>query len=117
MSDAADHWFAVRCLFDVGWPPEAVGRTYEERITLWRAPTAEAAIGLAEAEAREHAAVITESPSSYLGLAQSYGFDGPPGDGVEVFSLTRDSDLPAKEYLDRFFDTGAEYQTPLSQES
>jgi hypothetical protein len=32
------------------------------------------------------------------------------GSGVEVFSLIRDSDLPPKEYLDQFFDTGTEHQ-------
>ena len=30
--------------------------------------------------------------------------------GVEVFSLIRDSPLAPREYVDRFFDTGAEHQ-------
>jgi len=31
-----------------------------------------------------------------------------PEQGMEVFSLMRDSDLPPREYLDSFFDTGSE---------
>ena len=37
----------------------------------------------------------------------------PLGDGAEVFSLMRDSDLTPHEYLDHFFDTGDERQGPL----
>jgi hypothetical protein len=105
-----DYWFAVRCVFAVGWPPEAVGETYEERITLWRAPSAEEAIARAEAEAVEYAAVIEDGPSTYTGLAQCYRLVDEPGDGVEVFSLMRNSTLEPAAYLDRFFDTGSERQ-------
>jgi hypothetical protein len=34
--------------------------------------------------------------------------DGEPGKGAEVFSLMRESGLPADEYVGRFFATGAE---------
>ncbi len=108
-----EQWFGVRCVFAVGWPPDAVGRTYEERITVWRARTAAEAVERAEAEAEEYAAAIEESPSPYLRLAQSYRLEGPPGDGAEVFSLMRTSDLAPSDYLDRFFDTGDEHQGPL----
>jgi hypothetical protein len=49
-----------------------------------------------------------------LGLAQAFHlFVGADlDDGAEVFSLMRTSDLPADEYVDRFFDTGDERQTP-----
>lgn len=106
-------WFGVRCVFAVGWPPDAVGRTYEERVTVWRARTAAEAVERAEAEARGYAAMIDGSPSPYLGLAQSYRMEGPPGEGAEVFSLMRTSDLAPDDYLDRFFDTGDERQSPL----
>lgn len=111
-------WFAVRCVFTVGWPPEAKGKTYEERITLWRATSAEDAIDRAEAEAEEYAATIEESPCEYLGLAQAYQLDDEPGDGAEVFSLMRDSALSPDAYTTRFFATGAEragtYHAPPS---
>lgn len=57
-------WFSVRCIFrsDAGTPP-----WYEERITLWRAASFDAAIALAEAEAAEYADQVG---IVYLGLAR-----------------------------------------------
>lgn len=110
MADIEASWYGVRCIFAVGWPPEARGKTYEERITLWRAASAEEAIERAEAEAEEYAATIEESPSEYLGLAQAYRLDDEPGDGAEIFSLMRESSLAPGKYLDKFFATGAERQ-------
>ena len=102
-------WFAVRCVFASGWASRKVGRPlYEERITLWRAPNVEDAVSLAETDAAAYAAAIDDAPDTYLGLAQAYRLDGPPGEGSEVFSLLRASNLPPEDYLDTFFDTGAE---------
>jgi hypothetical protein len=113
MSDEEDGpgWFSVRCFFTVGWPEEAIGKTYEERITLWRARSIDHAIELAEAEAREYAAIIDDSPSEYLEHAQAYRLDDEPWHGGEIFSLMRDSELAPQDYIERFFDTGAERQT------
>ena len=61
-------------------------------------------------EAREYAATIPEAPDTYLGLAQAYRLVDEPGHGAEVFSLIRRSDLPGDDYLNAFFDTGAEYE-------
>jgi len=44
----------------------------------------------------------------YLGLAQAYHLFDKPTNNSEIFSLMRDSDYPASEYLDNFFDTGFE---------
>jgi len=49
-------WFGVRCLFQHSDPGAATGVLYEERVTLWRAPSAEEAIARAEAEAASYAA-------------------------------------------------------------
>jgi hypothetical protein len=102
-------WYSVRCLFqhrtDSGDPAP-----YEERILLWEAPTAEAAIALAEDEAAEYA---DDVDADYLGLAQSFflGSDiSAVGSGTEVYSLIRASDRSPDDYLDTFFDTGTEYQ-------
>jgi hypothetical protein len=89
---------------------EDTERTYEERVTLWRAPSHDGAIERAEAEARDYAAVL--APAEYLGLAQSYRLSDAPADGVEVFSLLRDSELTPSDYLNAFFDTGSERQQP-----
>jgi hypothetical protein len=45
--------------------------------------------------------------------SQCYGFDadsleGIDVDGIEVFSLIRESDLEADDYLTKYFDTGKE---------
>lgn len=104
-------WYAVRCIFESNWPRPEPGESqvYEERITLWRADSADQAIELAESEAADYADAITETPSRYLGLAQSFALFDPPGQGAEVFSLMRSSELGADEYLDTFFSTGAEH--------
>jgi hypothetical protein len=94
-------WFAVRHVI-------RSGRNFEERITLWRAASFDEAIALAEAEAVEYAADIGGHEA--LGLWQAYELPEPPGHGVEVFSLIRASNLEPKEYLDRYFDTGDEFQ-------
>lgn len=104
-------WFAVRCVFATGWlPRDEATPIYEERITLWRASSAEEAIERAEIEALEYAGGIDESPDTYLGLAQSYRLVDPPGDGAEVFSLMRESSLAPDDYLGAFFSTGTERQ-------
>ena len=96
-------WYAVRCVFR-----DPAISSYEERITLWRAEGHDEAIAKAEEEARDYAGMLD---MSYLGLAQSYELADVPGEeGAEVFSLFRDSELPPKQYLDAFFDTGRERQ-------
>ncbi|MER7128363.1 hypothetical protein [Streptosporangium saharense] len=101
-------WYAVRCLFrGSAW------NTYEERITLWHADSAEAAILLAEQEAAEYA---DDLGFEYLNFAQSFKiFDAVIEQGTEVFSLFRDSDLESDAYLTAFFDTGSEREQKLDQ--
>jgi hypothetical protein len=103
-------WYAVRCVFRCGWPPKFAGRAFEERITLWRADPFDHAIERAEAEAREYASSISDSPDTYLSFAQAYRLSDAPGDGAEVFSLVRVSKRKPEAYIDRFFDTGKERQ-------
>jgi hypothetical protein len=114
-------WFAVRCVFRSGWPEpspdDPPGHDYEERITLWRASSAEEAIAKAEAEAQDYASTIEEAPSEFLGLSQSYELFDNPEDGAEVFSLIRRSVLNPEDYLTAFFDTGDERQADTSDGS
>jgi hypothetical protein len=100
-------WFGVRSLFEHG-PADAGVASYEERITVWRARSFDEAIELAEAEAAGYAAGLEGVTD--LGLVQAYALPEPPGQGAEVFSLVRDSGLAADDYVDQFFDTGAERQ-------
>ena len=98
-------WFGVRCIFEVA---EGTPKSYEERITVWRADSDDHAIEMAEEEAAEYASAID---ATYLGIAQSYWIVGNEvSQGTEVFSLIRDSDLDPATYVDTFFDTGTEYQ-------
>lgn len=102
-------WYSVRCIFRLNDDSEGES-PYEERITLWLADDFDTAIELAEAEALDY---IEDTDFAYLGLAQCFSL----GDdihqlrpGTEVYSLVRKSDLQPEQYLDTFFDTGAEYQ-------
>jgi hypothetical protein len=105
--DESTSWYGVRCLFQHR-PVDAEATSYEERITIWRAGSFDEAIELAEAEATEYAAAREDVTD--LGLVQAYGLSELPGQGAEVFSLIRDSALAPDDYLDQFFDTGAERQ-------
>ncbi|MFJ1704447.1 hypothetical protein [Kitasatospora sp. NPDC088346] len=96
-------WYGVRCVFRWDSRPQA----YEERITLWYADSIDRAIELAEAEAGEYAA---GGGFEYLAIAQAYRMFDRPGSGAEVFSLLRESPLEPDDYLDSYFDTGAERQ-------
>jgi hypothetical protein len=99
-------WYAVRSLFQI---PGAAGSGYEERITLWQAGSSEEALDRATAEAVEYADFA--GATHLTDFAQTYALaDAPPRDGAEVFSLVRDSALPPKAYVDRFFATGQERQ-------
>jgi hypothetical protein len=112
---ADKQWFAVRTIVanneNQPWGPRDLqpGEVdYEERITIWRADGAEAAIVLAEDECQRY---VEDLGGEVLGLCQSYALAMKPGHGVEVFSLIRRSQLLPDEYLDHHFDTGTEHQS------
>lgn len=108
--------YSVRCIFR--WAPRAdqtKRHLYEERITVWAADTLDEAIELAEAEAAEYASEGEE----FLRLSQGFWMFEDlvlPRQGIEVFSLLRESDLEPREYLDAFFDTGLERQAEYEGE-
>ena len=56
----------------------------------------------------------TRRPFRYLSLAQAYRMSewDEPGEGIEVFSMLRESNKKPKDYLTRFFDTGNENNGP-----
>jgi hypothetical protein len=103
---AERQWYGVRCVFLLGTTDDV--NAYEERITIWRTETDDAAVELAEADATEYGKTMN---AEYTGLAQSFWLSGSPGSGNEVFSLIRESDLEPDEYLDTYFDTGRERQS------
>ncbi|MFG2816009.1 hypothetical protein [Streptomyces sp. NPDC048410] len=95
------NWYGVRCVFR--HRPLGV---YEERVTLWTAHSLDEAIGRAETEAREYCDML--EGVEYANFAEAFRIGDVPGEGVEVFSLMRESELPPGEYVQRFFATGAE---------
>src|ERR1041385_2201366 len=103
--------FSVRSI--LRWSPridQKKKHLYEERITLWKARTLNHAIDLAEREANHYAG----KNAKRLGLLQGFWmFDECrlQKQGVEVFSLLRESDLPPKTYLRNFFSTGDERES------
>ncbi|RDI97150.1 hypothetical protein DVT68_17410 [Dyella solisilvae] len=98
--------FSVRSIFLWGQrDDQRLEYLYEERITLWRAETIDAAIEMAEIDARSY----IEGSGEYLGFSQAFAlFEPVASSGAEVFSLLRESDLPPRDYLNSFFDTGHE---------
>ncbi|NNG38372.1 hypothetical protein HJ588_03660 [Flexivirga sp. ID2601S] len=115
MDDPA-RWFAVRTVIRMSQtgPPTTAplgpgGSDFEERITLWQAADAATAIARAEADAVGYARIVD---GEYVGFSQSYELADAAGDGAEVFSLIRRSELSTDGYLDRHFDTGREFQEP-----
>jgi hypothetical protein len=107
---AGPNWYAVRCLFRFGYGPEETEAGYEERITLWRAASFDEAIARAEAEAQSYAAGLDDDPGAITDLVQAYHLFDEPGDGAEIFSLIRMSDLDTNAYINTFFDSGTERQ-------
>jgi hypothetical protein len=96
-------WYSVRCVFQATDRP-----AYEERTTLWQTDSIDAAIRMAEEEAADYE---QGSGFRYVGLAQAYDLKAESvANGSEVFSLIRSSTLQPSDYIDRFFDTGAEMQ-------
>lgn len=104
-----DDWYCVRTVLQFS---RRRGSTYEERLTLWMAPSFDTAVEEAESEAREYADSMPGCV--FIGLAQAYRLSENPGHGVEVFSLMRDSALGPDAYLTTFFDTGTERQAGIS---
>ena len=93
-------WFSVRCLLqhDGG---------FEERMTLWRALSFEAARAEAEDESQLYGHLVG---ARHVGVVGSFCLaEDSPGQGSELFSLRRDSPLSAEDYLSRFLLTGAEH--------
>lgn len=99
--------YSVRCIFR--WesrPDQKAKHLYEERITLWQAKNLDHAIELAEQDAELYASENME----FLGYSQAYAlFEPVSGNGIEVFSLLRESNLEPEEYIDTHFDTGTEH--------
>jgi hypothetical protein len=101
--------FAVRCIFRWESRPEQRRKyLYEERITLWKASDIDEAIEKAEKEATEYA---RDGGHQFLDYSQAFWlYSEVDADGIEVFSLLRESDFENEKYIDAFFDTEMEHE-------
>lgn len=98
-------WYSARCVFR---HRASASSSYEERVILLHANSFDEALRQAEAEARAYAASL--EGVEYLEYLDLYRlFENSVGDGTEVFSLIRDSEMEPAEYISRFFDTGSEH--------
>jgi hypothetical protein len=98
-------WYAVRCVFQLVFSTGQRG--YEERITLWRADSFDAALAQAEQEGHRYVE-DNDHIEEFTGLGQAYHLFADPDSGAEVFSLIRRSELDTDAYVAHFFDTGQE---------
>lgn len=105
MSD--EPWYSAMCIFLHTGIKSSHGQVYEERAILVRAESFDEALSRAEVMAEEYAKDV--EGCSYTGFVNVFHlFDENVGDGAEIYSLMRTSDLSTDEYLDRFYDTGTE---------
>lgn len=95
-------WYGAKSLFyDSG------SRVYEERIILLKAESYDDALDRAKREAEGYAQSLEDV--QYAGYTDVFNlFDVGVTEGVEVYSLMRQSDLGTAEYIEKFIDTGSE---------
>lgn len=107
-------WYGARCVFRFdGMSDDDPTPAFEERVTLHRAESFEEA---AEAAIRAAQAYEAEPGPVFVGTVDVYRLAEEPGDGAEVFSLLRQNEASASEYVCRFVRTGSEvesYRTEL----
>lgn len=107
-------WYCVKCLFHhPGRKADGEDFLYEERITLWKTSSFEEAHRLAEEEARQYAAdagcVFVSSTDSF------HLFEEEVGNGAEVFSIMRGSNLQPRVYKATFCLTNRDRAKPLKK--
>jgi hypothetical protein len=95
-------WYGVRLVYRVTF---ASRHAYEERVLIVRAEDFDSAIARAEQISRDD---YEDESIIYTKYAIAFHIFDENGDGIEVFSLIRESDLDVDDYLNRFHDTGKE---------
>ncbi|MDQ3686622.1 MAG: DUF4288 domain-containing protein [Acidobacteriota bacterium] len=95
-------WYAAKCIFLHAETSGGHKQMYEERIILLRARSFDEAIDRTEKEAEEYCNDL--DGSKYVGYVDVFHLtEGKVGDGAEIFSSMRRSDLQPKEYLNQFY--------------
>ena len=100
-------WYGAKCVFLHTQIDSCPGAVYEERVILVKANAVDEAIERAESLAKEYANDL--EGCSYTGFVDVFHiYDENIGDGSEVYSLMRTSDVAQNDYLNQFYDTGRE---------
>lgn len=107
VTDDSEPWYSAKMIF--GTYDRVSGRrmTYEERIVLFRANSFEHAIELAEEEAQRYCEGLNDGKwqTRFEGFIDVFHlFDSNVGHGTEIYSNMRESELDAKEFIDRYYD-------------
>jgi len=102
-------WYGAKCVFrHDDLQREEGSYVYEERVVLIRADSFDEAIAKAEQEAHTYA---EEFDGIYLDFCGVYHLaDNEVGDGCEVYSLMRTSDLEVDDFITRYFDDGTQHE-------
>jgi hypothetical protein len=99
-------WYGVRLVYR---HVHANGHAFEERVLIVRAEDFDSAIARAERISRDDYENESTIYTNYAMAFHIFDENGDAlGDGVDVFSLIRNSELPVDDYLNRFHDTGNE---------
>ena len=106
-------WYAAKSVYRHHSVSDGSGQgTFEERVVLLRASNVEDAIARAETEAMAYCGA--DGGITYLNFVDVFHLiDDIVGDGTEIYSLVRESDLSDDGYLERFYDSGSERSRPV----
>jgi hypothetical protein len=97
-----ESWYATKCIFLHAETKRGHKQMYEERVVLLKARSFDDAIDRAETEAKEYCHDL--DGCKYVGYVDAFLLsDGRIGDGTEIFSSMRRSELKPKEYLNQFY--------------
>ncbi len=101
-------WYSAKTVYRHRLVQDGVPKTvFEERVVLFHAANFADAIAKAETEANKYCSAVENVV--YLDLVSIYYLpEDTVGEGTEIYSLMRDSDLLDTEYLARFHDDGFE---------
>jgi hypothetical protein len=101
-------WYSAKTVYRHRLVQEGVTKTvFEERVVLFHAANFEDAIPKAETEAKRYCSAVENVV--FLDFANVYYLpDESVGNGTEIYSLMRDSNLSDTEYLSRFHEDGHE---------
>ncbi len=103
-------WYSVKCIFEHdGLTRDANATIYEERVIILRAAGFDEAIARGKDEARKYVEVLGDGSVRYAGFISAYRTgEAKLADGMEVYSLMRETILEREAFLTHYYDDGTE---------